>query len=282
MVERGGDVARGLIVPIEGLEPEEISDDDEPASAAAAKAAAERAEAETKPSAGAKPKGADAKPAAAGGGEPGDDSDDDPPEGAEEAEGAKAAAADDVVLEDDGQDLALVEQMERRGRRAQALADADTDKGKIKDAAAFARGYNARRGSGVQGPKGASALAAEEMLIAHSWGKIAQPDGMAQLDLDTFEDVIEGPACSSRIAGRQRRSPRCRATRCATYSLADVLAWWRERNALDAARAAAGVAGAARAAAQGAREGADRRARVQGVADAALGADPARQRTKPR
>ena len=44
-------------MPIEGLEPEEISDDDEPASAAAAKAAAERAEAETKPSAGAKPKG---------------------------------------------------------------------------------------------------------------------------------------------------------------------------------------------------------------------------------
>ena len=218
-------------MPIEGLEPEEISDDDEPASAAAAKAAAERAEAETKPSAGAKPKGADAKPAAAGGGEPDDDSDDDPPEGAEEAEGAKAAAADDVVLEDDGQDLALVEQMERRGRRAQALADADTDKGKIKDAAAFARGYKRTQGSGVQGPKGASALAAEEMLIAHSWGKIAQPDGMAQLDLDTFEDVIEGTGllisdaeATAALAAMPRNQMRA-------YSLSDVLAWWRERNA---------------------------------------------------
>ena len=69
------------------------------------------------------------------------------------------------------------------------------------------------------------------MLIAHSWGKIAQPDGMAQLDLDTFEDVIEGTGllisdaeATAALAAMPRNQMRA-------YSLADVLAWWRERNA---------------------------------------------------
>ena len=43
----------------------------------------------------------------------------------------------------------------------------------------------------MSGGGGGGNLAAEEMLIAHKWAQIAQPDGMARLDLDLIEDVIE-------------------------------------------------------------------------------------------
>ena len=133
VVERGGDVKRGLITPIDGLEPEEISDEDEALEGAAADGGPP-AGGERPASAGGAPKmpeaaerattAATATTASSGVADHEFDSDADEP--VETTEGAENAPAADEATEDTGepaQDMAAVAQARAfRRKRARTAA----------------------------------------------------------------------------------------------------------------------------------------------------------------